>query len=419
MPHVIAKQQSSRQAVSAGKILGAVLLIVGTSIGGGMLALPVMTAHSGYLPSSVFLLGTWMMMTIGAFLLLEVNLWLPPGSNLISMVRTTLGRRAQWLAWLVYMLLLYCLLCAYIAGGEDLVRGLFHLSGMVLSGWMALLLFVLVFGGVVCLGIRFVDVTNRLIMLAKVMAFLFIVLVTLPLVKAAGLYGGHFASLWHTMTAMITSFGFAIIIPSLRQYLNDNHRALRIALSIGCIVPLVCYLLWEAIIFGVMPKTGTHGLMALTQAKEPISALMTALSALTQRNAVIIAAKTFTSICVVTAFLGVSLSLTDFLADGFKVKKQGAHAWLIYALTFLPPTLLVLFVPQLFVFGISFAGVFCIILLIMLPVWMAHHGIMHQQRTINIAGLSCRHVLRALMVLSCVLLVWGVLLNVRGFLALL
>jgi len=418
MSTVSLQQPSAHQVVSTWKILGAVLLIVGTSIGGGMLALPIMTAHSGYMPSCVFLLGTWAVMTIGAFLLLEVNLWLEPGSNLISMVRATLGYRIEWLAWLVYMLLLYCLLCAYIAGGEDLVHGLLSLSGVVLPGWLALLLFVLVFGGVVCLGIRFVDLTNRFIMLAKVLAFVFIVLVTLPLVKATGLSGGYLAPLWHTMTAMITSFGFAIIIPSLRQYLNNNRRALRLVLSIGCTVPLICYLLWEAMIFGVMPKTGTHGLLMLTHAKEPISALMMALSDLTQRNTVVIAAKVFTSICVVTAFLGVSLSLTDFLADGLRVKKQGIHAWEIYALTFVPPTLLILFVPQLFVFGISFAGVFCIILLIMLPLWMAYHGITQQGRTVNIAGLRCPHLLKVLMLLSGVLLVWGVVLNVQGFLAL-
>ena len=405
-------QQAVQQPVSAWKILGAVLLIVGTSIGGGMLALPVMTAHSGYVPSGIFLIGAWAIMTIGAFLLLEVNLWLPPGSNLISMVRATLGRRVEWLAWVVYMLLLYCLLCAYIAGGEDLIHGLFHLSGFAIPGWAALLLFVLVFGGVVCFGIRFIDLTNRLIMLAKVIAFVFIVVVTLPLVKMMGLSGGRFVPLWHTLTAMITSFGFAIIVPSLRQYLNNNHRALRIALSVGCVVPLVCYLLWEAIIFGVMPKTGPHGLLALAHAKEPISALMVALSDLTQRNAVIIAAKTFTSICVVTAFLGVSLSLTDFLSDGLRITKQGKHAGVIYALTFLPPTLLILFVPRLFVFGISFAGVFCIILLIMLPLWMAYHGCASLGKTIGLPMLGSRFVLRVLMVLSCVLLVWGVVLNI-------
>src|SRR3990167_3617578 len=106
------------------KLIGSILLIVGTSIGAGMLALPIATAQLGFMGSLILLFACWFIMTAGAFTILEVNLWLPQNSNLISMARATIGPWGQIIAWVTYLLLLYSLLCAYIAGGSDLFHDL-------------------------------------------------------------------------------------------------------------------------------------------------------------------------------------------------------------------------------------------------------------------------------------------------------
>ena len=95
------------------KMIGGMLLIVGTSIGAGMLALPVATAELGFLGSVIVLVACWLVMTASAFLILEVSLWLPQGTNLISMAGATIGPIGQLIAWLTYILLLYSLLCLY------------------------------------------------------------------------------------------------------------------------------------------------------------------------------------------------------------------------------------------------------------------------------------------------------------------
>ena len=82
----------------------------------------------------------------------------------------------------------------------------------------------------------------------------------------------------------------------------------------------------------------------------------------------------FTTLCIVTSFLGVSLSLTDFLADGLKVNKRGKDGMLVYSLTFIPPLLIVLFYPNAFIMGLSYAGMIVILLLILLPALMVWRG---------------------------------------------
>src|SRR5690349_15788542 len=98
------------------KLIGSILLIVGTCIGAGMLALPIATAKLGFIGSIILLVAVWMVMTVGAFYILEVNLWMPQNSNLITMSRATIGPIGQIISWINFLLMLYCLLCAYIAG---------------------------------------------------------------------------------------------------------------------------------------------------------------------------------------------------------------------------------------------------------------------------------------------------------------
>src|SRR5579872_3040752 len=112
------------------KTLGGILLIIGTTIGGGMLALPVVTAQSGFLGSIFLLIASWMIMTFCAFLILEVNLWLPAHSNIILMARSTLGNMGAVVAWICYLILFYCLLAAYVAGGSDILHGLMIAMGL-------------------------------------------------------------------------------------------------------------------------------------------------------------------------------------------------------------------------------------------------------------------------------------------------
>jgi tyrosine-specific transport protein len=76
-----------------------------------------------------------------------------------------------------------------------------------------------------------------------------------------------------------------------------------------------------------------------------------------------------------TSFLSVSLSLSDFLSDGLKVKKKGLFGnGLVLGATFIPPMALVLFYPNAFLMGLEFAGISVFILMIFLPPLMAWIG---------------------------------------------
>lgn len=358
------------------KLIGSILLIVGTSIGAGMLALPIATAELGFWGSLILLIACWFVMTVGAFLILEVNLWLPQNSNLISMARVTLGPLGQMVSWVTYFLLLYSLLSAYIAGGSDLFQHLLLASGIHLNVTLGVFLFTLIFGFIVFLGIKTIDYVNRGLMFIKLGAYLLLVLLLMPYISLEKLSAGSLAKLPQTgaLTITLAAFGFAAIVPSLRIYFNGDIRKLKIAILVGSIIPLLCYILWDAAIMGIIPLEGDLGLRFILNSSSSTSNLVNILNSIVAHPAVTFFAKLFTSICVLTSFLGVGLCLADFLADGLSMEKEGLSNIVLHLLVFLPPVVIVLFFPNAFIKALEYAGFYCIILLILLPALMAWSG---------------------------------------------
>lgn len=260
------------------KLIGGILLIVGTSIGGGMLALPVSTAEVGFGNSLFFLIACWLIMTSGALLVLEVNLRLPPGSNMISMAKATLGLPGQIIAWITYLFLLYTLLAAYISGGSDVFNALLQKINIQLPTWVTSIIFTSIFSVVVYNGIRSVDYVNRGLMFGKLGVYVLLVAIISPHVSPSSLTGGSASAFTGMLMVLITSFGFASIVPSLRDYFDNDITTLRRVILLGSLIPLFCYIVWDAVIMGVVAREGNNGLIALMSSEHATSGLTEALN---------------------------------------------------------------------------------------------------------------------------------------------
>lgn len=397
------------------KLIGGILLVIGTTIGAGMLGLPIATAQLGFVGSTILLIAGWAVMLSSAFLFLEVNLHLPSNTNLISMAGVTMGRVGQVITWIVYLLFMYTILAAYTAGGGDLFHYVLTTSGLSLTSDMAAIVFTILFGLVVCFGIRAVDYANRGLMFGKMGSYLILVILVLPFISGHLLGDGEFKHMLSPASLTVTSLAFSnlIIIPSLRAYFNDDVRLLKKAIVIGTTIPLICYIAWDLVILGVIPLQGTPGFMDILGAPNSNSALLTTLAHFVQKDDIIIFAKFFTSICMATSFLSVALSLSDFLADGLQVPKQGTNKFFINAVALLPPLAIVLFFPGVFMHALNYAGILCLILMVLLPAVMAWRGRYHEINAIpgnylvQVAG--GKLLILFLMVFSAFLITFGIM----------
>lgn len=355
------------------KIIGGILLVAGTTIGAGMLALPVSTGQGGFIPSIALLVICWAFMTFTAFLMLEVNLWMEDNTNLVSMAKRTLGKWGAAVSWVIYLFLLYLLTTAYIAGSGPITIDVINaLTGYLLPSWAGAIPLLVIFGVCVYKGTSTVDYVNRLLMLALVIAYAAMVIFLTPYVEQRLLEHIDWSHLLIATSVVTTSFGFHIIIPSLTSYLNRDLHHLRRALLIGSIIPLIVYIIWELLTLGIIPLEGDNSLAYGYQTGVNAAQLLTTALGHTTLG---VTARVFAFCAIVTSFLGVSLSLSDFLADGLKIEKTRPGRILLYVLTFMPPLLFALTNPRAFLSALEYAGAFgVVVLLCLLPALMVWSG---------------------------------------------
>lgn len=351
---------------SKGSAFGGALIIAGTCIGGGMLALPILTGAGGLLPSSFLFLLCWLFMAATALLFVEVCLWMEGETNLVSMVGKTLGPWAQGFSWALYLFLFYSLTTAYCVGGGGIV---IELLAVPWPHWMGSALFLVVFAPLVTWGPAIVDRVNRLLMVGMALSF------------AAFLFLGRKEvnlDLWHHMDfpaalwglpVIFGSFGFQGTVPSLVHYMGGEAPRLRRAILWGSAIPFFTYVLWQGLILGIVDVPTL--LEAQEMGKNAVQPLKQAVS----QPIVYTFGQLFAIFALVSSFLGVTLGLKDFLADGFQVKKDWKGRLGVGVLTFLPPYLFSLLGPQVFLKAMHYAGGLGVALLLgLLPVLMVWRG---------------------------------------------
>jgi tyrosine-specific transport protein len=360
----------------ATRLLGGILLIAGTAIGAAMLALPVSTGAAGLFPSLILFFVTWSVMTFGALLLVEINLSVDEDANMVSMARETLGGIGAAACWVVYLFLLYSLLTAYLSESMVTFRDIFSaLLGGDLPLWSGLIPVLGLFGALVASGTRSVDITNRILMAGLAVSYVVLMGMTAPEIKSERLLHVDWGHLPQAVTVVVTSFGFAIIIPTLRRYFKTDVRALRLAVIIGCAAPLLVYSLWVVAAQGILPLEGPYGLITGFEKGYSGARLMALLGDMLANPWIPTVARGLTFFAIMTSFLGVSLCLMDFLADGMNIQKNVKGRSILYLLTFGPPLLISFTAKRVFLTALEYAGAFGVVtLLVLLPALMAWRG---------------------------------------------
>lgn len=358
---------------SRGGVFGGMLLIAGSCIGAGMLGLPIMTGLSGFYPSLIAFFCVWAFMTLTGLLLVETNGWFKTKVNFITMVGHSLGKPGKIACWLLYLFLFYSLLLAYMAGIGSLISKIlgeyFHVA---FPDWGGTLFFVVLFGWVIYMGTRPVDLWNRLLMLGKIIAFLSLVFLGARQVQPTLLERSAPEYALFAIPIMVISFGFHNMIPSLTSYLKGNIPKMRLTIILGGLLALVIYLLWQIIVLGIVPFGGESGILeSYKEGAEASQALIGYLGS----SWVSYFATALAFFAILTSFLAQALSLSHFWADGLKVSyKKHEEGWLVL-LTLLPPLFLSILFPNIFLEALGFAGGICAVILFgILPVLMVWKG---------------------------------------------
>lgn len=359
--------------LSNNRVFGAMLLVAGCCIGAGMLALPIITGMAGAFPSLVLFLIAWVFMTFTALLVLEIHTWFKGKANIVSMAESTLGYFGKILSWVLYLFLFYALLIAYIsASGGIFTSFLSSAFNRNVPEWVSCVLFTVLFGIVIYRGTKPVDIWNRYLMAGLIVTYVAMIFLGLGKVHGEYLLYSNWKYSLIPLPVLVISFGFHNMIPSLASYLHGDIKKTRASILGGSVMALVIYLIWEILVLGVVPLKGDSGILDSYQKGREASL---ALSAILGTSWVTAYAQGFAFFAIITSFLAQGLSLTHFLADGFKLHPDRKHSLPLCLLTLFPPLFFALIYPKIFFQALSFAGGICAVILFgIMPVFMIWNG---------------------------------------------
>lgn len=358
--------------MSKNKRLGGVLIVAGTTVGGGMLALPIASASAGFGLSVLLLIAMWALMTYTALLTLEMNLYFNKGVSIAYAAEHTLGRGGKIISTVAIAMLFYALLSAYMAGGASVFdKVLEYTLGIKISSTASVLLFCGIFGGITLARTRAVDMANRGLLIVKTSCFVVIVAICLPKIDMSFLEHtpSEFVPCFSILIPLFfTSFGFHGSIPTIVNYIGTDHKNLRSTFILGSTIPLIVYILWESVVLGVIPLQGINSFAFIKENGGDLGLFATALSSLAGGGWIVSACQGFTSLAVATSFLGVGLGLFDFMEEQLTRGSKKPPVLITGAFTFVIPVIFALFYPEGFIRALGYAAIALSILAIIIPV---------------------------------------------------
>jgi len=329
------------------------LLISGTTIGAGMLAIPLVTASSGFFVAFFITFLVWLFMFLTGLLFLEVTLWMHKDANILSISKRFLKNKGQFIAGSTFVFLYYCLMVAYFAAGAPLLAAFFEaVFQITLKGWIVYAVFGLFFGIIVGIGIKFVDRVNYILMISLFISYVALVIAGSKNISFERLYYVNWTNVFYAAPILFSAFGYHNVIPSLTFHFKQNEKLMRYSIFLGTIIPFIIYIFWQYLIIGVLPIDIIQNTL---QAGKPITEALQFITGIPWLQAM---GRIFALFAIITSMLGVSFSVVDFLGDGLKMKRYGKDRFVLCLLTFIPPFILTALNPSIFVLAIGIAGGF-------------------------------------------------------------
>nr|XP_029120473.1 uncharacterized protein LOC105045318 isoform X4 [Elaeis guineensis] len=270
------------------------------------------------------------------------------GVSLVSMAMRTLGKIGVQIACVSYIFIHYALLVAYVARSSEILTNSF---GIPL--WESATLFSLVFGGICYFGSQqVIGAINGCLVFGIIVSFASLVGVASRDLQWHYLLQAHVEAIPQSIPIIALAFVYQNVVPVLCTNLEGNLSKVRTAIVLGTAVPLVLFLIWDAVILGTIPNLSASS----SYVSDPLELLRS-------NNGIIgPIVEAFSFLAIATSYIGFVLGLSDFVSDLLKLP-SGQTKPLPYLLTLLPPLVLSLLDPEIFFKALDFAGTYGVLVL--------------------------------------------------------
>lgn len=333
-------------------------LITGQMVGAGILGIPVIVGIAGLGPALLIMAVYALAMYFSSVVLgREAVDNASESFSFPSLYGQYLGRGGKWVAIVVNMLMLYGLLTAYVAGGAEVIGRLLKLGH---SQTLILIAFFVLVTTITLLGVGIVRRFNALLILLMWSSF-----ITLLIIGERHIHPGYYtAKDWVfvpvTTAIIVTSFNFSNLIPVVCKSLDWNMKRVAVAMFIGLCVAFAMNTAWIIVGIGVLPLQGDISLVSAYIHNVPATVPM---AEVIHSKFFLTCSLIFSVIAIITSYIGNGLGLMNFNEDlSVNMLKKDSKTF-VAVITFLPPLIVTLIYPDIFIKALNVTGGICTITL--------------------------------------------------------
>lgn len=346
------------------RIIGSIFLIAGTSIGAGMLGLPIKLLGINIKISISIFLIIWLIILISSIAMLEISLWIKNDSNIITIAQIIYNKNISIFLSFIYLFFFFSLIIAYISSGLNIINNITNYNNL------NKILFILPFCIINFYGIKIIDIFSKIFFLLLIISYLLLIsqIPTLNKTSIKIIDFANYKMIFLSLPIIITSFGYNLLIPSIKLYLCNNKKLLLLSIIIGSLIPLIIYIFWEYLIYIFLTKIDNKILVQFfLNTNDPNEKLTLIIKDYNKYTFISLLLFSFSAI--ITSLIGVSLNIYDLIFDTIKINKKKNLKILVLISIFIIPLILNFFFSYIFMLALSYAGIFATILLIIFPIY--------------------------------------------------
>ena len=228
------------------EVLQAIAVLIGTIIGAGVLGIPYIVYKSGFFTGLLVIILIGLSVLITYICLGEVILRTKGIHQLTGYAEKYLGRIGKALMTFAMVGGINGALIVYLIGEGESLSALFSGPPLFYS-----LLFFVIMAVIIFLGIKILGKSELLLTSSLIFVVIVIFLSSINKINLANLSGFSLKNLLIPYGVIMFAFLGASAVPEMNEILVKNKKEFKKAIFIGCLIPLIVYILFTAITIAV------------------------------------------------------------------------------------------------------------------------------------------------------------------------
>ena len=326
----------------------AAMIVVGTTVGGGFLAMPYFAAPAGFVPAVLMSVGAWAALAASGLLVSEALLhtWARSSGRAVSLLSVTaeyLGPAWGYVAAVSFFVMMNCTLVSQLAKCGALAH---FFSGGVVSHVIGATATAAAVGAIAFS--RAASKVNAVATVGIFASFALICVFGMANLAPGKLAFMDFAAVLPALPGIVQLYAYGECLPTVVDMLRGDRARIRRVILLGTTLPLAMYTCWLAVALAQTGSwAGTADVAQVMLESGGVLGVATASVAVTAS---------------ISTLIGGYLALSRFCADALK-KKTVTHSRSVAALTLVPSLLFALRGPEVYFTALEFSGAVVVVIL--------------------------------------------------------